>query len=128
MGHAGSSLRHTRSFIAARALLWRIGFSLVVALRLQGTWAPEHMGPLVFSRRALLLRCTSSVVAAHGLSCPVACGILVPRPGIEPVSPALEGGFFTTGPREVPRYFLNEKKTLIFTHIFAISRAFHSFV
>ena len=34
----------------------------------------------------------------HGLSCPVACGILVPQPGIKPVSPALEGGFLTTGP------------------------------
>ena len=30
---------------------------------------------------------------AHGLSCPAAWGILVPRPGIEPVSLALEGGF-----------------------------------
>ena len=30
----------------------------------------------------------------HRLSCPVACGMLVPRPGIEPASPALEGGFF----------------------------------
>ena len=39
-----------------------------------------------------------SVVVAQGLSCPVAYGILVPRPGIEPVSPALEGGFLTTGP------------------------------
>ena len=39
-----------------------------------------------------------SVVTACGLSCPVACGILVPRPGIEPASPALEGGFLTTGP------------------------------
>ena len=34
---------------------------------------------------------------AHGLSCPVAWGILVPRPGIEPVSLALEGGFLATG-------------------------------
>ena len=34
----------------------------------------------------------------RGLGCPAACGILVPRPGIEPVSPALEGGFLTTGP------------------------------
>ena len=42
--------------------------------------------------------CAGSVVAAYGLSCPEACGILVPRPGIEPVSPALEGGFLTTGP------------------------------
>ena len=35
---------------------------------------------------------------AHGLSCPMACVTLDPRPGIEPASPALEGGFFTTGP------------------------------
>ena len=31
-------------------------------------------------------------------SCPVACGILVLQPGIEPTSPALEGGFLTTRP------------------------------
>ena len=48
-----------------------------------GTRAPEDAG---------------SVVAARRLSCPTACGILVPRPGIEPVSPALEGGFLPTGP------------------------------
>ena len=47
-----------------------------------GAWAPELEG---------------SVVAACGLSCPAACGILVPWPGIEPASP-LEGGFLTTGP------------------------------
>ena len=44
------------------------------------------------------LRSTGSVVAEHGLSCPAACGILVPRPGIEPVSPVSAGGFLTTGP------------------------------
>ena len=33
-----------------------------------------------------------------GLSCPTTCGILVPHPGIEPMAPALEGGFLTTGP------------------------------
>ena len=27
-----------------------------------------------------------------------ACGILVPRPGIEPTAPALEGEVLTTGP------------------------------
>ena len=27
----------------------------------------------------------------------MAYGILIPRPGMEPVSPALEGGFLTTG-------------------------------
>ena len=52
-----------------------------------------HVGP----------RC-SSVVASwalqfqHELSCPEACGILVPQPGIEPASPALEGQFLTYGP------------------------------
>ena len=41
---------------------------------------------------------------AHGLSCLAACGILIPRPGIEPSSPALEGGLSTTGlPGKSPR-------------------------
>ena len=39
-----------------------------------------------------------SLVAVQGLNCPVTCGILVAQPGIEPVAPALEGGFLTTGP------------------------------
>ena len=34
----------------------------------------------------------------HGPSRPAACGILVPRPGIEPMSPALQGRISTTGP------------------------------
>ena len=38
-----------------------------------------------------------SVVAVNGLSYSKACGILVPPPGIKPMSPALEGGFLTTG-------------------------------
>ena len=33
----------------------------------------------------------------HGLSCPT-CGILVPRPGVKPISPALQNGFLTTDP------------------------------
>ena len=32
------------------------------------------------------------------LNCSEACGILVPQPEIEPMSPALQGEFFTTGP------------------------------
>ena len=39
-----------------------------------------------------------SVVAVHGLSYSAACGILVPQPGIEPMSPALQGRFSSTGP------------------------------
>ena len=41
---------------------------------------------------------TSSCVATWGLSSPVAYGILVPQPGIKPVSSALKGRFLTTGP------------------------------
>ena len=37
-------------------------------------------------------------IVAHEFSYPVPCGILVSRPGIEPMSPALEGGFLTAGP------------------------------
>ena len=39
-----------------------------------------------------------SVIEAHRINCLVACGILVPRPGIEPASPALQGRFLITGP------------------------------
>ena len=36
------------------------------------------------------------------MGCPTACGILVPQPGIEPTSPALEGGSLTTGHQGSP--------------------------
>ena len=42
--------------------------------------------------------CMCSVVVALGLSCPEICGILVPQPGMKPMSPALEGRILTTGP------------------------------
>ena len=48
-----------------------------------GTWVPECPGSAVVSRR---------------LGCPKACGISVSQLGIEPVCPALEGEFLTTGP------------------------------
>ena len=54
-----------------------------------GVQAPGRVGSVVRGTWALSLRCPSSVVAGRWLSCPAACGILVPRPGIEPVSPAL---------------------------------------
>ena len=37
---------------------------------------------------------------ACGLSCPQGCGVLVPQPGVEPGSPALEGRFLATEPPE----------------------------
>ena len=39
-----------------------------------------------------------SLVAVRGLSSPAACGILIPQPGIEFMSPALEGRFLNTAP------------------------------
>ena len=51
---------------------------------------------------------TGSVVVAHGPSCPVACRILVPQPGIQLKSPALEVRFLTTGPPRSPKdHFLD---------------------
>ena len=38
-----------------------------------------------------------SLAIARRLSCSMACGLLVPPPGIERVFPALEGRFLTTG-------------------------------
>ena len=53
--------------------------------------------------QGLSLQCKTLVVAC-GLSCSVACEILVPQPGIEPMSPALQGRFLT---REPPGKSLN---------------------
>ena len=46
----------------------------------------------------LLLGDMDFIVAVLRLSCPAACGILVPQLGIEPASQALQEGFLTTGP------------------------------
>ena len=51
-----------------------------------GTWGS------FIAARGLLSSC------GMGLSYFGACGILVPRPEIEPMCPALEGGFLTIGP------------------------------
>ena len=45
-----------------------------------------------------LVRMSSVVATDHRLSCSKACGILVPPPGIKPMSPVLQGRFLTTGP------------------------------
>ena len=71
------------------------------------------MQDLSLQRRLSLFQLAGlSLVEARGLSkcgaqtyCPAARGILVPWPGIEPVSPALEGRFFTTGPPGKPHLF-----------------------
>ena len=55
-----------------------------------GTWT------LLCVTRGLLLWLTDSLVVL-GLSGPAGCRVLVPGSGIEPQSPALEGGFLATG-------------------------------
>ena len=46
--------------------------------------------------------CGTRALKVLGSVAPQACRILVPRPGIEPESPALHGGFSTTGPPGKP--------------------------
>ena len=44
-----------------------------------------------------LLTAVASPLVEHRLSSSTACEILVSGPGIKPMSPALAGGFLTTG-------------------------------
>ena len=55
------------------------------------------MGSVVVARG---LYSAGSVVVVHGLSC---SAWDLPGPGLEPVSPALAGGFLTTAPPGKPR-------------------------
>ena len=47
---------------------------------------------------ACRLQSAGSVAAERGLSCSMACGILVLQPGIKSMFPALDSGCLTTGP------------------------------
>ena len=58
-----------------------------------------------FSCGAWTLECTGFRSSGTQAYCSVACGILVPRPGIQPASPALPGGFLTIGPLGKSRVF-----------------------
>ena len=60
-----------------------------------GSWALEQAG---FSS----YKATGCLVVVHGFGSPAACGILVPRLGIELMFPALLGIFLTTGPPGKP--------------------------
>ena len=63
-------------------------------------WNPCPSTQAFFFLAGLGLSCGVQVCSrgARGLSCLMACGILVPWPGIEPASPPLKGKFLTTGP------------------------------
>ena len=75
--------------------LWHTGASL------RGAWAPERTGSVgaVCGLKLWLTGCRAHGLSeVCGLSCPVACGILVSQPGIKHVSSAFKGRFSTTGP------------------------------
>ena len=56
-----------------------------------------------------LQRVRYNLVSVHTyrLSCHEVCGILVPQPGMEPLSAALEGRFLITGPLGKSSYYLD---------------------
>ena len=59
---------------------------------------------------AVLLRGVDSLAVTCGLSRSLAYGILVPRPGTEPESPELQGGFLTIGPPGMSLLLLKKNK------------------
>ena len=85
-------------FLVVLGLCCCSGFSLAVASR---GYALVAVSRLIVAFLVAENRFSGSVVVAHGLSCSEACGIF-PGPGIEPVTPALAGRFFTTEPPGKP--------------------------
>ena len=61
-------------------------------------WGFSLLVVSLVSEHGLFQSTQTSVNVTRGLSCSMVCGILVPRPEIEPASPALQGGFLATGP------------------------------
>ena len=70
--------------------LWQVGATIGC-----GVQASHCSGFFVATHGHLEL--VGSAAVAHRLSCSLACGNL-PKPGIEPLSPALASGFSATGP------------------------------
>ena len=68
-----------------------------------------------------LLWLADYLAVAHRPSCFTACGIFIPQPGIKPVSPALQGGFSTTGPPEKSKFSLLTDFLFLFLAINKIS-------
>ena len=73
--------------------------SVLLSCGLWSTWASVVVAPRLSSCGV------GSVVVVHGLRCSAACRILVPQPGIKPVSSALQGRFFTTEPQGKSLFF-----------------------
>ena len=77
-------------FVAVRGLL-----IAEHGLQARGLQQWQHLGSVVVAHGPQSAQ--ASIVVAQGLSCSMACGDL-PGAGIEPVSPALAGGYLTTAP------------------------------
>ena len=68
---------------------WTFAFSLFLSLAVLGlSCSAQRLHWLMCE--LLFLPCTDSLVVVHGLACPVACGVLVPQTGIEPMSSELQ--------------------------------------
>ena len=111
MGWVGG--RETRALPASGALALTILHQRL--WRFKQEWRPQRGLCLFFFKHLFIylavlglscsagdlsLWCAGSVGGVHGLSCLAACGVLVPRSGIESVAPELQGGFLTA--RKVP--------------------------
>ena len=76
----------------------------------------ELLGAQASAVSAPGLQSTGSTVTVHGLSCSSTCGIHLPGSRIEPVSPALAGGFFTTEPLGKPEKKLFLERPFLHGH------------
>ena len=91
-GHKELNMTHTHTYIYTHTVNW----AKLKVICLSSYHILEKL--IYFGCAGSSLRCASSLVVACRLSCPESCGILVPWPGINPLSPAFEHGFLTTGP------------------------------
>ena len=85
-----------------------------------GFFLVEGHGLRSVTQASLSLRGGGSVAVAHELSCPAACGILVPPPEIEPMSPALEGRFSTIEPpgkSPICGFYVSKSKCVLFVEM-----------
>ena len=91
-----------RTFSSCRARALELAGSAAAELRLSSCGAQASLiavhGLSSCRAQAQYPQHMGTIVMVYRFSCPTTCGILIPRPRIEPMSPAMEGGFLTTGP------------------------------
>ena len=78
------------------------GFLVTVVSLVVGSTGSRHRPSVVVAQR---LQRAGYIVVVHGLSCFATCGIFLDQ-GLK--SPALQGGFLTTGPRGKSQHFSND--------------------